>query len=531
MWLPFENDNSSPSPGSQRSGNNTPRHKPPPFSPLRHGDNGSQPNNSAMPTIPIDPALVQAGFFGAEQAVSSLSHSLIQPSTGVLPVRPKGKEQCGRGTCSHQATASCSKGMCKTCCIRDRTSTCFYKGHNGGLRPISTLDDPFHLPRPIPSVPLLLPMSTSISKPGFPSSSSFPASVLPSDSTLAIVSVSTGLPAAYSAETEVNPFYFGKPVPPRLAADWNQHRQEREIRQQSEASRTENEQHIKHTVLLVAYLQDAADPIPLPLQDIKTWPTLNLKHMPHLAAQLGMQNSEDLELYACSNHGSFWIPTVDYSMSVKTDKKIFIRRKGVQTAHHPSTFVNPMALHGSPFGSAQTPMRKRARESPVSSTRPSKITHIDLTGKEIDLYSLPSSPLVAPSSPSPIPMISRSGPPLPLSCQVPLELDEELQVDQIWLSGSVVTPPDTAHVIWPQRVYACDMAQAFAFLEKGSDNRDLGVRFSQVFNGMTYRPSTYHLNQKFWASLPTRFKEEARTLPRTDAGLWTAWRKDKPGWK
>ena len=61
----FENDNNSPSPGSQRSGNNTPQRKPPPFSPLRHGDNNSRP--------PIDPALVQVGFFGAEQAGPSLS--------------------------------------------------------------------------------------------------------------------------------------------------------------------------------------------------------------------------------------------------------------------------------------------------------------------------------------------------------------------------------------------------------------------------------------------------------------------------
>jgi hypothetical protein len=208
---------------------------------------------------------------------------------------------------------------------------------------------------------------------------------------------------------EVNLFYFGKPVPPRLAADWNQHQQEREIRQQSEALRTENEWHIKHTVLLIAYLQDAADLIPLPLQDIKTWLTLNLKHMPHLAVQLGMQNLEDLELYACSNHGSFWIPTVNYSMSVKMDEKIFIRQKGVQTAHHLSTFVNPMALNGLPFGSAQTLTCKCACESPLSSTWPSKIAHIDLTGEEIDLDMPPSSPLVAPSSPSPIPMTSRSG--------------------------------------------------------------------------------------------------------------------------
>ena len=119
---------------------------------------------------PCDMGIMVPSLTIAPCPPSSLSHSLIQPSTGVLPVRPKGKERCGSGTCSRQATASCSKGMCKTCCIRDSTSTCFYKGHNGGLCPISTSDDPFHLPGPIPSIPLLLPPSTSISKPG---SSSF----------------------------------------------------------------------------------------------------------------------------------------------------------------------------------------------------------------------------------------------------------------------------------------------------------------------------------------------------------------------
>jgi len=75
------------------------------------------------------------------------------------------------------------------------------------------------------------------------------------------------------------------------------------------------------------------------------------------------------------------------------------------------------------------------------------------------------------------------------------------------------------------------MAQAFAFLEDLADTGDLLDRFGRVFNGIPWKPSTYHLNRRFGDGLPENVKQEARTLPRTrDAGLWTAWRKGKPGW-
>ena len=323
------------------------------------------------------------------------------------------------------------------------------------------------------------------------------------------------------AAEELHPFHFGKPVPPLLAADYNRRHQQRELRQESEASRSENERRIKHAVLLVSYLSDEATPAFLPLQDIKTWPTLNLAHFPHLRSQLGVTSDEILELYVSGANGKFWIPTLDYSMTVKTDEKIFVRRKGTTTTQHPSTLVDPLALSRSNFSSPspQTP-RKRIRDSdsPPSSSPLAKRSCIDLTTVPPLISPCPVLPALSMVLVPPAPAMSPSS-----------GLDD-CSSDQLWALGSVLTPPQLG-VKWPQRIYVRDMAQAFAFLEDLADTGDLPDRFGRVFNGMPWKPSTYHLNRRFWDGLPENIKQEARTLPRTrDTGLWTVWRKGKPGW-
>ncbi|KAF8868401.1 hypothetical protein CPB84DRAFT_1857841 [Gymnopilus junonius] len=126
---------------------------------------------------------------------------------------------------------------------------------------------------------------------------------------------------------------------------------------------------------------DTAKPIPLPLQDIKTWPTLNLMHLTHLPAQLGVLSFDELDLYVCSSHGNFWIPT------------------GVQTGPHPSALISHSEPLDATSGSFRTPTCKRPRELTPPSMRPSKIPHIDLTLDEPQV-SPPSSPF-QPLSPSP----------------------------------------------------------------------------------------------------------------------------------
>ena len=105
-------------------------------------------------------------------------------------------------------------------------------------------------------------------------------------------------------------FSFRKPVPRALAGDQKlQRREERKIRQQAEASRKENERQMKHSVLLVEYLHNSSQPTMLPLQDIKTWPTLNLSQIPSLAEQLGLPDLSDFSLFDPQN--TIWINTND----------------------------------------------------------------------------------------------------------------------------------------------------------------------------------------------------------------------------
>jgi len=169
------------------------------------------------------------------------------------------------------------------------------------------------MPRPLPALPLLLPTSG-------------PSSVL---------AISDNLRTSGNTPEDegVYPFYFSKPVPPALVMDYNRRRRERELRQESEASHVENERQIKHAILLVAYLSHGATPTFLPLQDIKTWPTLNLMRFPNLRSQLGLDSDDTLELYVSSANGKFWIPTLDHSITVKTDEN-FLFDGGVLQRHN-----------------------------------------------------------------------------------------------------------------------------------------------------------------------------------------------------
>ena len=92
-----------------------------------------------------------------------------------------------------------------------------------------------------------------------------------------------------------------------------------------------------------------------------------------------------------SNHGCFWIPNPDHSMSVKTDEKVFVRRKGVKTPSLPSTFVNAMAQYDSPSRSAPISSRKRMRESSASPLTPqrSKFPRVDIDLTDDQYFTMP----------------------------------------------------------------------------------------------------------------------------------------------
>ena len=105
----------------------------------------------------------------------------------------------------------------------------------------------------------------------------------------------------------------------------------------------------------------------------------------------------------------------------------------------------------------------------------------------------------------------------------------KVAADQIWLSGSVLTPTQPG-VKWPNKIYVRDMAQAFSLLEDLVNTGDISEHFLRVFNGMPWKPLTFYLNCNFWFGLPEHIRNEACLLPCNPAGLWTTWRKGRPGW-
>ncbi|PPR07012.1 hypothetical protein CVT26_004381 [Gymnopilus dilepis] len=470
MWLPFEGS-ASPSPNSKA---------------LRQA---SSTSSGAWAPLPL-----------AAQGTAVLRDSQAgwAPSPAFLSQKPSSSQKapCARGLCKHPRAAACSKAMCKGCCLLDSASICMYKGYNSGHYPFTTSDDPFHMPKPQPLFPLYLPTSTNAPGLGQSSQSSAldtlsghssalsdwdPSLATSSGSPSLDLSLSTSAPTQPASQ---HPFYFSKPIPPAVAADYNERRLQREHRHKAETERVENERRIKHTVLLLAYLRDGVGPTPLPLQDINTWPTLNLAKLPHLKAQLGLQDDEEVEIYARTAHGSFWVPTLDYSMNVKTDDQIFICRKGVHTDAHPSMLVSQLdSTHPASF---KTPSRKRACELTPPPSRLSKKVHIDLTLDD------PASLLCS----------------LAHCCQIFL----------IWLSGCVITPGgQTAGSPTGIRIIKVTLTRA-------------SESFCRVFNGMVHKPSTYHLNRGFWERLSPSVQAEACSLPRNEDGLWANWRKRQSSW-
>ena len=71
-------------------------------------------------------------------------------------------------------------------------------------------------------------------------------------------------------------------------------------------------------VIPVAHLT-GSEPVLLPLQDIRTWPTLRFSQIPWLPEFLGLPNLSSLEFFI-SRRG-FWTSNLDFATVVKTDDR------------------------------------------------------------------------------------------------------------------------------------------------------------------------------------------------------------------
>jgi len=355
--------------------------------------------------------------------------------------------------------------MCKGCCEKS-AAVCFFKNHNGGQRPFSHSDDPAHIPRPLPATPLLLPNFLPI-----PTVDSAGTGTGPDRGENRGRISEDGLQGA--AVFTPDEFSFRKPIPKALADNYKWRCAERDTRIELEASHSKNQRRINHTVILVVHLTDS-DPLLLPLQDIKTWPTLRLSQISSLPDLLGLPDLSSLELFV--SRLGFWTSNLDFAMAVKTDDRIYIRKKGLTTVG-PSS-VPLAALPVMDLGPL-TP-RKRKAHLFVTPSPASKVPRLD---PECD-----SSVLSSPIPPS-------------ASCIIELDDAELDDRDDFWNHGFVLTPNDE-HLKWPQGMYVCDMAKGFALLSNTLDST-LATQFPMIFRGRPWKPSMYHANRKFWLGLPT----------------------------
>lgn len=336
-----------------------------------------------MPTPPR--ALDLANQMGTVGVAPLFSAPPLFNPTGLAPFvvsRPNQKERCTRASCYHVRMKSCTK--CKPCCMK-AAGTCQFKGHNGGLRPMTMSSDPAHLPRPIPSVPLLFPLTTTVLEP-----SPQPVPIM-------------------TAEQQQNSshFLFKKPVSSALLEDNVCRHAERNTRTVQELSRMENERRIKHSVVLVVYFEENKGPSLVPLQDIRTWPTLNLSQISTLSALLNVASLKELELFV--EKFDCWT-TLGFAMSVKTDDRIILRKKGLNVLGPTCSsilVVSPPSHCTSPDPSSpKMPSLKRRASSP------------------------PLSPMASPSKPRWI------------HTEV-IEINHDHDDhDNVWELGSVYTPPE-----------------------------------------------------------------------------------------
>ncbi|KAF8160311.1 hypothetical protein BJ912DRAFT_1101217 [Pholiota molesta] len=460
---------------------------PPPGSPSHSQPLAISEHHDAPPTPVINPALITTS-----SPFSSFDFTAVAPMPssqlrhGTAPEAGTSKPRCAGPSCKRVGTASCTYKKCKPCCERS-VAICMFKGHNAGQRPVSTSDNPSHLARPLPGFPFQVPASESQTPlVSYPVPSFLSESVTPS-----------GLENPSPLMFVPDGFTFKKPVPKALADDYLRRCKEHEIRQKLEFSRAENQRCINHSVVLVAFLDDDTLPHVIPLQDIPTWPTLNLVQVPDLLDLLGISDLLGLELFTPKN--GFWTSNLNFAMAVKTDEKIYVRKQGLLAG--PQEDLSHTLI---PDITPRTSRKHASELSAFSSLLAFFNTFPTLIPLQADAASLEEAPSVDNST----------------ACD---------DFDRNWDLGFVLTPTEP-HVIWPNGMYVRDMAKAFELLASGGSKVVLQDRFVHIFQGKPWKESTYHKNRAFWTKLPLHVRQQAGNLPRTEDGLWTKWRRNQPGW-
>ncbi|KAJ2913185.1 hypothetical protein MD484_g7228, partial [Candolleomyces efflorescens] len=263
-----------------------------------------------------------------------------------------------------------------------------------------------------------------------------------------------------------------------------------------------------------------------PLQGVPTWPYIDLAET-DLAYCLGPAIEDISEMELLEPCLGFWLTTLQYPLKVYPMQDIYIRRMGVN--------VPPEALKAARDSFAR--LRKRVTDSMIfAEERPRQVQ--------------PRAPAVAPATVTfTVVKRERADPPPNAQPQMQGAAPASQATSGVGQPGpagpSRTIVPGNAHAAnhilphdpedaylmrWPSDLFVCDIARGFELLSQRS-SRSLEERFTQLFPGFDFKPSTFHDNRKFWRSLPADVRAQAMQLPRTTEGLWKAFRKSRPEWR
>ncbi|KAF6742942.1 hypothetical protein DFP72DRAFT_1053537 [Ephemerocybe angulata] len=300
------------------------------------------------PSPPPSQAVSGGASFQQFDSTTSSQYASQQPAPQAIASAAQ-SGICANVGCTRRWTATtCSKRMCKACCIAG-AGGCTCKSH-AKPRVFSTSSNPFHLSRPLPTIPYdtpqaSIPLATESSTEGVAT---------------AATSASPSLPGPSS-------FEFSKPADESFLREFKRLQEQRARRNAQDKTLMAYKARIKHAVVIVAFLTpDLESPVTVPVQGIATWPTFNLVDVPDILSLLSVSSLDELNLF--DPKLGIWLTRVDHVMEVTQNQAIYVRHDGVKTSLGDLDSSNPLL---SSLLSSQAPSATRKRimhESPYPMT-------------------------------------------------------------------------------------------------------------------------------------------------------------------
>ncbi|KAA1478102.1 hypothetical protein DENSPDRAFT_854753 [Dentipellis sp. KUC8613] len=461
----------------------------PPTTPSR-----SQNRAVAHPTVPLLPALL----LPPAPAVPRQSASSISDGDGSC----NGKDCQAKG--KHvRSCRTCSFKLCQICCRiaqRENNRGCAEKHHMSGRNtqvPAPTFD------HPTPSISISDNLIDPQLRDSTPSASYIPHESEPAR--VAPVVPSTGATAVRDA------FYdSSKPLRPEHYHARQTAREELEAHTRRVAQRKAHEEEAKHNVRLLFWNEDKKDPkiyqVPVPKE---IWPTFSLKLCsPAVCSALGITDTTLIETFEPAQW-SWCVHDVEVSRNLELETNTLLyHTQGIQ--HSDMSREQDSVLQ------ALGQKRPRKRPASVSFTPPPRPT------TRAQMSSPPSSSL-PPSPPSPS-LLQRSS---SMTSQSSLDQSTSQSSPVESLTPEMITglraEAASGMASWPLK-YVCSMADGFSqmLLLCGSQQQ----KFSKVFPGHIFKPTTFKQNYRIWKQAPDSLKDRYVEAGLTDDGLWSRFHKE-----